>query len=251
MVTAAQRWLVPLRTCPTPTVRIIGFPHAGGWPSAFSPWVGLLPPGADLLVGQLPGRGARLYEEPAQSVDVIVDALVGQVAAHSDRPYVLVGHSFGSVIAFELACRLQRLGHALPELVLVSACQAPHVARRAPHVHHMDDADLLRYLERISGVPEAIRDRRELLQVVLRTVRADFRALETYQYTPRPPLSVPLAVCGAVDDPLVSPDSLPHWEAHTDRSFELHLLRGGHFYLYREWNIQRLIGVLPMQAARR
>lgn len=251
MMTVTEQWLVPLRTCPTPNVRIIGFPHAGGWPSAFSPWTGLLPPGAELLVGQLPGRGARLYEEPARSVDVIVDALVDQITARSDCPYVLVGHSFGSVIAFELARRLQRSGYALPELVVVSACQAPHVPRPAPHVHHMDDAHLLRYLERISGIPEPIRDRSELLQVVLRTVRADFQALETYRHAPQPPLSVPLAACGAVDDPLVAPEGLRHWEAHTGRSFELHLLRGGHFYLYQERNIQRLIGILPMRAARR
>ncbi len=251
MVAVTERWLVPLRTGRTPRLQVICFPHAGGWPSAFHPWVDLLPTGVDLLVGQLPGRGARLYEEPARSVEVIADALVDQIAPLNDRPYVLIGHSFGSVIAFELTRHLERWGYALPELVLVSACQAPHVRREPPFVHHLDDAQLLRYLERIGGIPELLLERSEMLQAVLRTVRTDFEALETYRCAPQAPLPVPLIACGAVDDPLVSPTSLRTWHSHTSGSFERHLLRGGHFYLYREQNIRRLIAILVKHTTRR
>lgn len=251
MAVASKKWLVPLRTSPAPHLRVIGFPHAGGWPSAFHTWAGLLPAGVDLLAGQLPGHGARLYEEPARSIDVIAEALAGQIALLDDRPFVLVGHSFGSMIAFELARCLRRRGHALPELVLVSARRAPHVPSEPPFVHLMDDAQLLRHVERIGGIPELIRHREELLQAVLGTIRADFQALETYGYAPQPPLPIPLIACGAVDDPLVSPASLRPWEAHTDASFVLHLLRGGHFYLYRKPNVQQLIAILMGSSARR
>ncbi|MGH2733119.1 MAG: thioesterase II family protein [Actinomycetota bacterium] len=242
---------MPLRRSPAPHLQIICFPHAGGWPSAFHTWVGLLPDGVDLLVGQLPGHGARLYEEPVRSIDVIAQALVERIAPLSDRPYVLVGHSFGSVLAFELTRHLRRRGYALPELVLISARQAPHVRSDPPFVHLMDDATLLAYLEQVEGIPALIRGREELLAPVLRTIRADFQALETYGYASEPSLSIPLIACGADDDPVVSSGSLRLWEAHTNRSFELHLLRGGHFYLYQKANIRRLIAILIKRSSRK
>lgn len=237
----AHPWIIPLRTAPAPALRLLCLPHAGGWPSSFAAWAGQLPPGVELLVAQLPGRGSRLYEPPLTTVAAIVDQLLVAIEPLTALPYVLVGHSFGSVLGFELARRLSLRWGRAPRQLIVSARQPPHIPSRAPFVHQYSDAELTSYLQRLGGIPDAIAQRDELLVSILRAIRADFQALETYSYTPGPPLALPLSVYGAIDDPVVAWRGLDYWAEHTTGPFQLQLLTGEHFYFYQQLNARRIV----------
>lgn len=46
-----------------------------------------------------------------------------------DKPFALFGHSFGSLVMFELARKLARDASVTPLCLVVSACLPPNVGR--------------------------------------------------------------------------------------------------------------------------
>ncbi len=234
-------WWVPVATHSHPRLRILALPHAGGWSSAFMGWRDHLPKGIELYVAQLPGRGTLLREEPLRTMLPVVAGLAHELQSLSSVPYVLVGHSFGSIVAFEMARYMRRMGLDTPQMMVVSARQAPQMPSRPPYVHHKTTEEMMEYLARIDGLPAAVVQRRDLLDLVIRTVRADFQVLETYAYRSDHTLSIPLTLASALDDPIVPPDLLYPWSIHTTTRFEMRWLTGGHFYIYQSDTARRLI----------
>ena len=189
---------------------------AGGWHG--HGWHGALPPGVELWPVELPGRGSRMDERAFTSMRPLVYALADGLAPLLDGPYVVVGHSFGAWVAYELAQERWRRGETVPEKVYVSGNRAPSLAGAehdadalAPELHGLRGGAFWAAFERRYGanpqlaVP-AIRDFVEDLLL------ADFQCLETYRpLRGDPPLPVALAACGAKGDDRYGRDQLAAW----------------------------------------
>ncbi|OLM31345.1 Thioesterase [Pseudonocardia sp. Ae717_Ps2] len=240
-------WLAALgrrtgRSRPQPVGRIVVLPHAGGWPSAFRSWIGLVPADVELLAAHLPGRGTRSTETPLRRTGPIVAQLADEVAGRDPLPTVVLGHSFGSVLAYELTRALERRGMP-PRLVAVSARQPPCFPSRPPYSHRLSDDDLVRHVHRIGGAPDGVADPGGLLRPSLPAIRADLEALETYR---RPPngTNVPIVALCATDDPIVIAERMFLWSVETTSDFRRLSFDGGHFYLYRSSAAETIVPVL-------
>ncbi|MFF2073544.1 thioesterase II family protein [Kitasatospora sp. NPDC058162] len=222
---------------PRPRRRVVALPHAGGWPSAFRSWRDVLPADVELLVAQLPGRGPRIGEEPSTRIEPLVGALSRELAdltGADPLPYAVVGHSFGSVLGYELTRAMEHKGLP-PELLAVSARQPPCFTGGPPSAHERTDAQLLAHLREIGGIAPGLLARPDLLGPALRAIRADLEAMETHE---RPPAGtgVPILALGAEDDPVVRADRLHLWSLETTAGFRRLMFTGGHFYLYEPAN---------------
>ncbi|WP_331728495.1 thioesterase domain-containing protein [Streptomyces sp. NBC_00158] len=217
-----------------PRFRIVALPHAGGWPSAFRSWWQVLAEDVECVIAQLPGRGARINEPPLTRVEPLVEALARDLAELEPLPYAVIGHSFGSVLGYELTRAMEQKG--LPPAVLaVSARQPPCFPSEPPFAHLRDDAELMGHLTDIGGMSPGLLDRADLMRPSLRAIRADLEAMETY----RRPLSgtrVPILALSAVDDPVVIDDRMHLWSLETSGGFGRQTFTGGHFYLYTPAN---------------
>lgn len=221
-------------TRPRPRFRVVALPHAGGWPSAFRSWWQVLPEDVECVVAQLPGRGARINEPLVTRVEPLVDALVRGLAELDPMPYAVIGHSFGSVLGYELT-RAMEHGGLPPTLLAVSARQPPCFPSEPPFAHLRSDAALLDHLVDMGGMSPGLVDRADLVRSSLRAIRADLEAMETYR---RPPFGtgVPILALGAVDDPVVIDERMHLWSLETSGGFSRQTFTGGHFYLYTPTN---------------
>jgi amino acid adenylation domain-containing protein len=74
---------------------------------------------ARAVYGVLPPQVRGRYD-PTTSVEAMVDALLPEMLRlQPDGPYVMVGYSFGGLLAYELAGRLQALGHGVQLVGLI------------------------------------------------------------------------------------------------------------------------------------
>ncbi|MFZ2174392.1 MAG: thioesterase domain-containing protein, partial [Rhodococcus sp. (in: high G+C Gram-positive bacteria)] len=71
----------------------------------------------------------------------------------------------------------------------------------------------------------------ELAELVLPSLRNDYKAVETYRYRPGPDVSCPIVALRGDADPSVSEPEVRQWGSYTTGSFESREFRGGHFYL--------------------
>ncbi len=232
MAPVSSPWLWDLRPDdPGDGVTVVVLPHAGGSASAFADWVPGIPAGTRVLAAQYPGRGPRLDEPDAERIEQLVGPLSAELSALPGR-LVVVGHSLGAVIGLEVARALQGTSRPVDALV-VSSSRAPD----APTLFGGDSTvprgrELADALRRWGGLPAAVTDHEELLELVLTSVRADLCLLERYVVEPREtlPLRCPVVVVSGRRDPLVPVAHLDGWQDCTRGGAPVHLLRGGHFH---------------------
>jgi medium-chain acyl-[acyl-carrier-protein] hydrolase len=238
----AAVWIRRPRRAGPAHVTLFCLPFAGGGAGVFREWAGLLPKGVEVLPVHLPGREARFNEAAIDDVDALVEQLLEGLLPHVDGPFALFGHSMGGLIAFELADRLRRRGLA-PAWFFPSGVQAPHLPRQVEARHPLPDDEFLASVQRLNGIPRELLANPEVVQLMLPTLRRDFRLVETYRYRPRPPLACPVVAFGGQDDPEVPPTKLEAWREQAAGPFEAHLIGGDHFFINTSRaELLRLIG---------
>lgn len=228
---AKSPWFAYVKPNPQSRLRLFCFPYAGGSALIYRKWVDTLPSFVDVYPVQLPGRGNRLYEEPFNNLDALVETLAQAMGAYMDKPFALFGHSMGATISFELARLFRREGRSMPLQLFISGRRAPQVPDREPPIYNLPEAELFEELHRLGGTPKEVLEHPELMQVMLPLLRADLTIAETYICTTEPPLDCPISVFGGLQDKDVTREDLEGWAEHTNGPFTLRMLAGDHFFL--------------------
>jgi medium-chain acyl-[acyl-carrier-protein] hydrolase len=162
----------------------------------------------------------------------LIEALLPALAPKLDRPFAVYGHSMGAVVAFELLRALRRAGGAAPLHLFVSGHIAPQLPEPGPPLHALSDAAFVDEIRRrYDGIPEAILQNPEYLQLFLPTMRADLELIETYDYRDEAPLSCPLTVYAGRQDSRTNEPQLDAWKVQTRGPFALRMFSGGHFFI--------------------
>ncbi|WP_329564321.1 thioesterase II family protein [Kitasatospora sp. NBC_01266] len=214
-----------------PALRLLGFHHAGGSSGVYWPMARQLPEDWDLVLIDLPGRGKRSRQEPLTAMPAVLDTVWEDVQPWLDAPFALFGHSYGSLVAVELARRLEAAGRR-PGWVGVSGRAGPsYQARVRRRLYELDDERLLGQLLAMGGTPDRIHEVPEFVERFLRLTRADLRAVESYSPDPdRVPLTAPVTAFGGDIDPWAPEFMLAGWARETSAEFRHRLFPGGHFY---------------------
>gem|GEM_PF-149271 len=229
--TLTNAWLIRPQPNPTAQMRLFCFHYAGGSAALFQRWPLGLPANIELCAVQLPGRGNRLGEAPFTHLNHLTTALVDALQPELDRPFAFFGYSMGGVVAFETARALRRRMLPLPLHLMVAARRAPHLPQ--PHLAQLPDHTILATLRAAgNAIPQELAADQAVLQLMLPTLRADFRTVETYRHSEEAPLACPITVLGGIDDEHANADHLAGWRQHTSQSFQVHRFEGGHFFLH-------------------
>lgn len=224
-------WFPLRRPDPDAHVRLICLPFAGGTAAAFQPWHAQLP-GVELCGVELPGRARRFSEPLLPSIAAMIAALQPVLASLPPLPTLFFGHSMGAHLAHRLAHAQEQAGEPGPAWIVVSASRPP----QAPEPEHrwrsrLSDPDLLEFLRLLNGIPDVFLETPELIELMLPTIRADFRALESLPYDHPLPVAAGIATFAGRSDRIATPDRMDDWAAQTRGRFLTRCFDGGHFFI--------------------
>lgn len=208
-------------------VALLTLPFAGGSALAVRSWQAALGGDVQVLAAELPGRGTRLREAPLAEPEQVVEQLLPELEARSaGRPLAIFGHSLGAFLAFDLA----RAVSPEPLVCFVSGARPPDVAAREPKLHELDDEGFVAALGHLGGTPRAVLEDRELLELFLPALRADFRMAERFERPSTEKIEAPLRVLCGERDEYVDPETMRGWSRFAGDSCSVHVLPGGHFF---------------------
>ena len=225
-----ERWLPARRNVPSGRLRLFCFPHAGGGAAVFHAWSAALPT-LDVCALEYPGRWSRLAEAPCASLRILASSIADDLADLLQGRYALFGHSYGALIAFEVAREVRRRGRRLPERLFVSAARAPQLPRPHDPIAALPDAPFVAALAcRYGALPPAILASPELLELLVPVIRADLTAFETYTFRQEAPLPCPITALRGRDDDTVDEASLQAWGDQTGAGLAVHTFAGDHAF---------------------
>jgi surfactin synthase thioesterase subunit len=233
-------WCRRYRPARSAATRLVCLPHAGGSATFFLPVSAALSPGVDVVAIQYPGRQDRRAEQPIDDIGALADRIEAILRHQRPLPLTLFGHSMGAALGFEISRRLEADGRG-PVRLFASGRRAPST-HRDETVHLRDDAGILAEVRALNGTASALLGDDELMRAALPSLRADYRAAETYSCGPDVTVNCPITVLTGDDDPKTTLDEANAWSRHTSGAFDLQVFPGGHFFLtdHAEEIIKRL-----------
>jgi medium-chain acyl-[acyl-carrier-protein] hydrolase len=251
-------WMQVFERRESASLRLLCFPFAGGGAQAFRPWLAQLPSGVELCAAQLPGREMRLRETPFSDARALVRAMLPELMTHTDKPFVLYGHSMGALIAYETARLMQEEHSVSPVRLIVSGRVAPHFALARLPINKLPQDEFIAGLKQLNGTPREILEDNDLISLIGPMLRADLAIHEEYVHGPGPRLACDILAFGGLCDTEAGRAGLNAWAEMTAGRLTVRMLPGDHFFIQTAQSLflrvlsielNRLIGGLPGTAA--
>ena len=225
-------WIVRPRANSAPALRIFCFPYAGLGASVFRSWPAVFPASTELVLMQPPGREGRWGVKPFVDMPSLADSATEAILPHLNVPFAFFGHSLGALESFEIARRLRQRNQPQPIHMFTSAHRAPQLPNPHPEIHGLADREFVDQIcQQYGGIPQAVLDNPDLVELMLPCLRADFNVFEGYVYTDEAPLDCPITAFGGTRDRRVSEPEVRAWGAQTTKTFRQQMFEGEHFFL--------------------
>ena len=226
-----NNWFLTPQARPNAKMRIICFPYAGGNASTFSHWASQLPDDIELVAAQYPGRTSRIFEPMHNKMDDLVADLITAIPKYLDKPYILFGHSLGSRVAFELMYQINMLSMPKPKHFIASGSRGPQYLSSNGSIYHLKDEEFINESRGLNGTPQAVLDNKELMDLFLPMLKADFEIADKYCYNKNETFNCPISVLGGEEDFDISLSKLNGWGDHFTTDVDIHMLPGNHFFI--------------------
>jgi medium-chain acyl-[acyl-carrier-protein] hydrolase len=207
-------------------------PFAGGNSSIFQTWPSALAGIVEVRPIILPGRENRFSEAARDSLHILADEIYLQMTLFKNRKWALFGHSMGGALAWEIAVRIEQ--QATPNnlaLLAIGGRASPELARLAPPIYNQDDSTFIQSLGELGGTPQEVLAERDLMDLLLPTIRADFKAIETWVPTEATLSKTPILVCGGKFDKESELLRIEGWKNKTLSWCKVAEFDGNHFFI--------------------
>jgi len=169
-------------------------------------------------------------ERPHSEMSALVAELAAAFHGVADKPYILLGHSLGSRVAYEFAQQCQRAGLPPPSLLIASGSRAPHFPGDKNSIHDLPEAEFIDKLRELNGTPEEVLSNAELIQFLIPLLRADFKIADLYRAVPSR-LHCPIVVLAGTEDWEVTEAAVEGWRELSNGRCDIHWIPGGHFFI--------------------
>jgi medium-chain acyl-[acyl-carrier-protein] hydrolase len=211
-------------------VKLYCLPHAGGSANVYLAWRHHLDASLEIVPVELSGRGRRMASPLRDTFhEVLEDVVTEATRTPIPADYAILGHSFGALLAFELAHRLIACGHRAPRHLFISASCAPERVGEIEIVLSDENRELLKSLAYLGGTPVEILADDEAVELFAPILRADLRALFDYRYVAKGRLTSDISILLGSSDTVASEADADLWAKQTSGRASFRVLEGGHF----------------------
>lgn len=231
-------------------IKLFYIPYAGGSALSCKSWKRFLDPECFEIHPLEPaGRGSRFGEGFYQDMEEATTDLLKMLQSHLDKEdsgesdsghqgsrefdsshaYAIYGHSFGAVLTYELYYRIMDAGMELPKHLFLSGSKPPFHHSRQIGTYALPDTEFIQELLYFGGMEPEILRNKELLDLFLPVIRADFKVLDHYCYREKESLiQVPVSVLYGND---MDFESVSGWKMLAGDQVDFTYIDGSHFFI--------------------
>jgi polyketide synthase 12 len=215
----------------------------------FSHFIYNAPPNTEVMAFQLPGRENRINEPNFEQVPLLVEQMAIAIKPFLDLPFVIMGHSFGGMLGYELIRYLKTNFYISPIHLFITGTIAPQLTKKWKQRDVISEtAVFTNSEERILSLMNYIDDV-EFLKRILPVMRKDMPLIMNYEYIETEKLDIPISAYAADKDEVVHAREVACWAEQTSAGFVLEIVPGDHWFLSRNRDqvLARLTEVVKLE----
>lgn len=211
-------------------LRVFCFSYAGGGASVFRNWQDYFGEGIGIYPIQLPGRENLISEKPIDDIKELLKELSNELYQYKDVDCIFFGHSLGGRIAYAAASQMQKNMHI--KSLIISASPAPNCIVKK--VSALNEKEFIDELVRLEGTPKEIIENKEIINLFMPMLRADYKLDDSVDYTAFDKVKCKIWGIYGRKDKEVDESEVRMWKDFTYDSFEIKSIDGGHFFIREE-----------------
>ncbi|MCM1224396.1 MAG: thioesterase domain-containing protein [Lachnospiraceae bacterium] len=199
-------------------VYLFCFVHSGNWPRIFDRFTVKLEENICVIPLNFPGKSERMEEKPYDDMEIMAKSAAYFINKISgDKRVVFWGDELGAVCSFRTAQLMKRDFGKEPERLIVGGIVPPQLVKaNSENLHKLSDEDFVAYVRGVENKPPCVVrfvNDDEMMELILESIKADFKAMETYEYDSSVKLSCPVNVIyGTKEEDLAT---VEHWKEVT------------------------------------
>lgn len=215
--------------------KLFCFPYAGGSSTLYAGNFQGLNADFDLIALDYAGHGTKFGLPLYETMDDLFEELYKEVTEKlsKDESCCFFGYSLGSIVAFELACRLRDEGFRVPRKLFLCSMEAPHKIPEEEWIHTLSDEDFEGEMRKMGGIDEELFKDPLMLSIFLPMIRRDFKLHETYRGSEHEILDTDALIMYSKED--ISDEKIRAWDNYIANT-EYLCYPGGHFFIYENIN---------------
>lgn len=179
-----SKYFTPIK--PDNRIILFCFHHAGGSASFFRNWESRLSTSVFNIVPiQLSGREERIKEPFITDMTILVNEIIYDFMPIIRKyKYAFLGHSMGSLIAYEISYQLEKLSENkkinLPLFITLSSVEPPYFPLKMNLNPSESDEIFLKQLINYGNIPDAMLDYPEIIGELIKRAKADVILIQSY-----------------------------------------------------------------------
>jgi surfactin synthase thioesterase subunit len=185
----------------------------------------------NIVALELPGHGKRMKEPLLNDITEMAEDVIEQMKNSFSEPYAIYGHSMGATLGYVVSQKIVQQKISPPIHLFVSGHQGPSVVDNKERLHVLPKEEFIEKVLAYGGIPDMVAQEKELMDLFVPIMRADFQALETYTHKPAQPLNVPITVMIGLGEDITYEEALK-WQEVTTQKISLKRFPGGHFFIF-------------------
>ncbi|WP_046759069.1 thioesterase II family protein [Kordia jejudonensis] len=211
-------------------MKIIIFTFAGGNKYSFNSFFS-----KDLqtIVLEYAGRGARIAEPLLSNLDAVIADLYPKLKKEiaTKEPYIIYGHSMGSMVAYQICRKIEQQGLPLPAKLIINGVKGPQYTKEKV-LSNLPDAEFWEEITKLGGIPKEIGNEPELIDFFAPILKADYKCVEGYAYDETAEkINIPMDVFyGSEED--ITEEEISGWNEVTTKKVTIKKLTGNHFFMF-------------------
>lgn len=224
--------------CTMHKIRLFCIPHAGGSATSFISWKKLLNDAVDLHPIELRGHGKRNEEPLYKSISDAVNDLYAIISPLlDDLPYALLGHSMGSIIAYELGRKIQQNNRPEPIHMFFSGRYPPYLKECEIKIHTLNDEQFIREFVKLGGLSAEFLENEALMNYMTPILHADCEIVENYLIAQEiVQFKCDISILTGTYDHTCKKEELERWKECTQQKCTIYSFDEDHFFLHKQKN---------------
>lgn len=214
-------------------MKLFCIPYSGGTANIYWDWKKIFNNDTEVCPVEYMGHGRLFGRGFYQTLHQAAEDILNRYLINNNEPYIIYGHSLGSLVAFEIGNILMKSNIKKPEHIIFAAMRPPHLLYKRTKYTGMPKEAFMKRIFDLGNTSEEVLCNDELKELAFEILSADMMLVDNYQPVEFPKFDFPVSVFAGKYDNEIPEEDAEEWKNYAGSDFNVFFFNGDHFFPFK------------------